>query len=153
MQHNKEICAIFLISQQPTISRGTSKMNIKRPSNRQPISAGMNSKIPIIPQIHGGLPPRSQSEALHRTTPCDRMGKLLEDCSHPMSGCTQERQSYLLRNVKHAAVPHPPSLRLHQVLLKGRGQALFDGHSDGGCEDQDSCALDLIRLRWNPAGT
>lgn len=49
--------------------------------------------MPIIPQMHGGLPSRSQSEALHRKTPCDRMGELLEDWPRPMSGCTQEQQS------------------------------------------------------------
>ena len=49
--------------------------------------------MPIIPQMHGGLPSRSQSKALHHNTPCDRMGELLEDWPRPMSGYTQERQS------------------------------------------------------------
>ena len=43
--------------------------------------------------MHGGLPSRSQSEALPCKTPCDRMGELLEDWPRPMSGCTKERQS------------------------------------------------------------
>ena len=68
-------------------------MNIERPSNRHPISAGIHpsSKMPIISKIHG--PSRSQSKALHHNTHGDRVCELLEDWPRPMSGCTQERQS------------------------------------------------------------
>ena len=46
-----------------------------------------------IRNIHGRLPSRSQANALHQNTPCDRVGELLEDWPCNMSGCTQERQS------------------------------------------------------------
>ena len=49
--------------------------------------------MPIIPKKNGHLPSRSQSEALHHNTPCDRAGELLEDWPRPMSDCTKERQS------------------------------------------------------------